>query len=195
MTGFDYILLLIVGLAAVGGFMRGFVEEVLSLLAWGSSIFAIRFLHTPAAEYLSAKLPSETGAGVLAFFLLLLLPYFAVRLVARQIGSASRNSLLGPVDRVLGFGFGAIKGLLIVVFGFSLLVLWYDVIWGAEGRPTWISQARSYPLVNASSEALVTLIAERRRDALKDEADKADVKAKKGESAEKPSSSRTKLAD
>lgn len=184
MTGFDYILLLMVGLAAVGGFMRGFVEEVLSLVAWGSSIFAIRFFHTPAAEFLGTKMPSETGAGVLAFFLLLLLPYFAVRLVARQIGSASRGSLLGPVDRVLGFGFGAIKGLLIVVFGFSLLVLGYDVVWGAEGRPTWISQARSYPLVNASSEALVTLIAERRREAVKDEADAADtVKETKAESA------------
>lgn len=187
MTGFDYILLLIVGLAAVGGFMRGFVEEVLSLFAWGASIFAIRFLHTPAAEFLSTKMPSETGAGVLAFFVLLLLPYFAVRLVARQMGSASRGSLLGPVDRVLGFGFGAIKGLLIVVFGFSLLVLGYDVVWGPEGRPTWISQARSYPLVNASSEALVTLIAERRRDAVKDGVEQgAKIKEGKAGSADKP---------
>ena len=30
MTGFDYIVLLIVGIAAAGGFMRGFLQEVLS---------------------------------------------------------------------------------------------------------------------------------------------------------------------
>lgn len=34
MTGFDYVVLLLVGLGAVGGFFRGFVEEVLSLAAW-----------------------------------------------------------------------------------------------------------------------------------------------------------------
>lgn len=177
MTGFDYVVLLIVGIASAGGFMRGFVEEILSLLAWAASVFAIRFLHTPATEYLALKLETENGAGLLAFALLLLLPYFAVRLVARQVGSASRGSLLGPIDRVLGFGFGAIKGLIVVVFGFSVLVLGYDVVWGPEGRPTWISQARSYPLVNASSEALVTLIAERRSTA----ETRADEKAKPGQ--------------
>ena len=47
MTGFDYIVLLIVGIAAAGGFMRGFLQEVLSLAAWVLAAFAIRALHTP----------------------------------------------------------------------------------------------------------------------------------------------------
>ena len=167
MTGFDYIVLLIVGVAAIGGFLRGFVEEILSLCAWAASVMAIRFLHEPLTAYLAQQVSNDTGAGVLAFTILLLLPYFAVRIVAQRMGAASRTSLLGPIDRVLGFGFGAIKGLIIVVFGFSILVLGYDVVWGPEGRPTWISQARTYPFINSASEALVTLIAERRHDAIK----------------------------
>jgi len=172
MTGFDYIVLLIVGVAAIGGFLRGFVEEILSLCAWAASVMAIRFLHEPLTAYLAQQVSNDTGAGVLAFTILLLLPYFAVRIVAQRMGAASRTSLLGPIDRVLGFGFGAIKGLLIVVLGFSILVLGYDVVWGAEGRPTWISQARTYPFINSGSEALVTLIAERRNDAISGGADK-----------------------
>lgn len=175
MTGFDYVLLLVVGIAAIGGFMRGFVEEILSLGAWAASVAAIRFGHTPLTDFLATQMPTETGAGVLAFTILLLLPYFAVRLVAQRMGAVSRTSLLGPIDRVLGFGFGAIKGLLIVVLGFSVLVLGYDVVWGPKGRPTWISQARTYPLVNASSEALVTLIAERRNTALSGHGDDSDA--------------------
>jgi membrane protein required for colicin V production len=184
MTGFDYVLLLVVGIAAIGGFMRGFVEEILSLVAWAASIVAIRFAHAPLTEFLSQRMPTDTGAGVLAFTILLLIPYFAVRIFAQRLGTASRNSMLGPIDRVLGFGFGAIKGLLIVVLGFSVLVLGYDVVWGPGGRPTWISQARTYPLVNASSEALVTLIAERRHAAVtaeaEDEAPKASADKKSG---------------
>jgi membrane protein required for colicin V production len=41
MTGFDLIVLLVVGVAAVGGFLRGFVQEILSLVAWGVAILAI----------------------------------------------------------------------------------------------------------------------------------------------------------
>ena len=78
--------------------------------------------------------------------------------------------MLGPIDRVLGFGFGAVKGMIIVVLGFSVLVLGYDTVWGVGGRPTWITQARTYPFVNASSEALVTMIAKRRQEVI--EADK-----------------------
>ena len=46
MTGFDYIVLFIIAVAAIGGFMRGFVQEILSLLAWVLALFAIHYLHT-----------------------------------------------------------------------------------------------------------------------------------------------------
>jgi membrane protein required for colicin V production len=55
-------------------------------------------------------------------------------------------------------------------------VLGYDTVWGPGGRPDWIKQARSYQFVNASSEALVKMIADRRRAAA--EAEAAELKAK-----------------
>jgi membrane protein required for colicin V production len=165
MTGFDIAVLLFVGVGAVTGFLRGFVQEILALAAWVFALFAIRFLHTPLSVALGPMIGTESGASVLAFALLLLVPYATVKLIANWAGSKSRNSVLGPIDRVIGFGFGAIKGMIIVVLGFSVLVLGYDTVWGANGRPEWITQARTYRFVNASSEALVTMIAQRRREA------------------------------
>lgn len=166
MTGFDIAVLLFVGLGAITGFMRGFVQEILALGAWVFAIFAIRMLHTPLTFWLEPHIGSESGAGVLAFALLLLVPFAAVKLVAKWAGKASRASVLGPIDRVLGFGFGAVKGVIIMVLGFSVLVLGYDTVWGPGGRPDWITHSRTYPFINASSEALVQLIAQRRRDAM-----------------------------
>lgn len=163
MTGFDIAVLLFVGMAAVMGFMRGFVQEILALGAWIFAILAIRMLHTPLAAALGPYVGTGSGSAVLAFALLLLVPYAVVKLVAKWAGSKSRASLLGPIDRVLGLGFGAIKGIIIVVLGFSVLVLGYDTVWGVAGRPEWIVTARTYPFVNASSEALVKMISERRR--------------------------------
>ncbi|MEE3155978.1 MAG: CvpA family protein [Pseudomonadota bacterium] len=162
MTAFDYLVLLIVGVAAVGGFMRGFLQEVLSLAAWVLAAFAIRALHTPLTLALQDHIGTDITTALLAFTLLLLIPYAAMKVIANNVGSVSRNSMLGPVDRVLGFGFGALKGTLIVVIAFSLLVLGYDSVWSYKGRPNWITTARSYELVDSSSRALVEELAERR---------------------------------
>ncbi|XUU59984.1 CvpA family protein [Erythrobacter sp. HA6-11] len=162
MTGFDIIVLIIVGVAAIGGFMRGLVQEVLSLAAWVLAAFAIRYLHTPMTEQLIIYLEEPTTTSILAFALLLLIPYAAMKVIANNAGEAARGSILGPIDRVLGFGFGALKGAIIIVFAFSVLVLGFDTVWGYEGRPAWMSTARSYPVVDAASRDLVEIIAERR---------------------------------
>jgi membrane protein required for colicin V production len=165
MTGLDYVVLIFLGIGAIGGFMRGFIEEVLSLASWCLALLAVHYFHAPLTLWLAGHLPTETGAGVLAFFLLLLIPYIATRMVARRMGSASRDSAIGPIDRVLGFGFGAVKGFIIVVLGYSLVVFAYDLVWGEDGRPQWIVESRAYPFLNAASEELLTLISERREAA------------------------------
>ena len=135
MSGFDYLVFLVVGLAAIMGFFRGFVEEVLALAAWCLAMMAVHYGHELLADLLTPYVHNDTGAAVLAFAILLAVPYFAMKLLARSVGSASRSSMLGPIDRVLGFGFGALKGFVVMVLAFSLLVLCYDVVWGAKGTP------------------------------------------------------------
>ena len=162
MTGFDFIVLGVIAVAATGGFMRGFLQEVLSLAAWILVAFAIRYLHTPMTEWLGQYLGYTMSVSLLAFAMLLLIPYAAMKVIANNVGRASRASILGPIDRVLGFGFGALKGMLIVVIAFSLIVLGYDNVWSFSGRPTWITNARSYEFVDASSRSLVQVLQERR---------------------------------
>ncbi len=174
MTGFDIIVLIVVGVAAIGGFMRGLVQEVLSLAAWILAAFAIAYLHTPLTDALKGLYDAEPATSILAFALLLLIPYAAMKVIASNVGEASRNSILGPIDRVLGFGFGAVKGALVVIFAFSLLVLGFDSVWGYKGRPTWITTARTYPAADAFSRQLVSLISERRIQ-LRGEAEAAEA--------------------
>ncbi len=166
MTGFDIAVLLLVGLGAVTGFMRGFVQEILALAAWVFALFVIYAMHAPLTAFLQRYVDTPTGAAILAFAVLLLVPYAAVKAIANVAGRTSRASVIGPIDRVLGFGFGGIKGLIIAVLAFSILVLGYDITWGVGGRPTWITQAQSYRFINAGSEQLVRILAERRRAAL-----------------------------
>ena len=164
MSIFDILVLVIVGVAAVGGFLRGFVQEVLSLAAWVLAVLAIRALHTDLYQFILEQSGDETTSGLLAFALLLLIPYAGMKLIAGRLGESSRTSMLGPIDRVLGFGFGAIKGSVVAVLAFSILVLGYDTVWGYQGRPVWMTTARTYPVINAASKNMVELIAERRAE-------------------------------
>jgi membrane protein required for colicin V production len=125
--------------------------------------------HTDLTGWLEETVGSPSGAAVLAFALLLLVPYAAMKLIAGYAGRRSRKSVLAPFDRVLGLAFGVLKGVIMVIIGFSLLVLGYDTIWGTDGRPDWLRNARTYAFVNASSEEMVKLIAERRRLMLEEE--------------------------
>ncbi|QTD57108.1 CvpA family protein [Parasphingorhabdus cellanae] len=163
MTGLDIFVLLLMGGAAVFGFMRGFVQETLSLIAWVLVIFSVRFLHAPVTDFLIAPIGNEGGASVLAFGSIVIVTYALGRWIAKSIGRKSRKSLLGPIDRVLGFGFGMVKGLIGATLAYLLVVLVYDSIYGAgEARPEWIADSRTYPLLNASGDALVEFVEERR---------------------------------
>ena len=179
MTGFDIAVLVVLGLTAVTGLMRGFVQEVFALAAWVLALVAIKNLHTPLTAAVFPYVGTESGSAVLAFAILLLVPYAIVKLLASRMGEASRNSALGPIDRLLGLGFGAVKGMVVVVLAFSVLVLGYDTIWGAAGRPNWITQARSYSFVDAGSRYLVAKISDRRKSAAKAEAERIGTEAVK----------------
>jgi len=168
MTGFDLAVIVIVTLSALGGLARGFVHEVLALAAWLAAVVAIYLLHDSLTKLLiSFFADNQTNASLLAFVLLLIVPFLVMRAVARWAGTKARKSALGFIDRILGLGFGMVKGFVLVILTFSILALGFDTAWGAKGRPDWIADARVYPFVNAASNALVATIAQRHEELAK----------------------------
>ncbi|WNO52675.1 CvpA family protein [Stakelama saccharophila] len=163
LTALDIIVLVVIGGAALLGLRRGFVTEVLSLIAYIFIIFTVKVFHTPVTAWLDGIVGTASGAAVLAFVIIAGLTYFGGRMVANAIGSRVRTSILGPIDRALGFGFGALKGLILTSLAFLLLLLVMDTIHGGpQDRPTWITASRSYPLLNATSASVADFVDRRR---------------------------------
>src|SRR5215218_11303662 len=163
MSALDIFVIVLLGGGAMIGFVRGLVHEVLSLLAWVVGIVALRLFHSPVSEALTGVVGTATAGAVLAFVLLFLPSYLFMKLLARSIGKKSRSSMLGPVDRVLGGGFGMLKGLLAATLFFLLANLATDMVYGPEAdRPEWMTASRTYPLLNASGLAIVDWVEKRR---------------------------------
>ncbi len=162
MTALDIFVILVVGGAALIGFVRGFAHEVLALFAWIIAIVALKLFHEPLAGRLVESVGSAPGAAVLAFALLFVPTYIAVKLFAKAVGGRTRRSVLGPVDRVLGGGFGMVKGLLGATLIFLLANLATDMVYGGDAeRPEWMTASRTFPLLNASGRAVVDWVEER----------------------------------
>ncbi len=157
LTALDILVLLLVGAGILFGFLRGFVAELLSLIAWILAIVALFYFHAPVAALLAG--PVGSGAWLLAFALVFGLVFLLGKLASRRLGSRVRGSVVGPIDRVLGAGFGALKGLIAATLLYLALNFVYDMIWGrAAARPEWMSNSRTYALLHASGETIVDVV-------------------------------------
>ncbi|HET7606090.1 MAG TPA: CvpA family protein [Sphingomicrobium sp.] len=165
MTALDvFVFLLLIGGAAVG-FVRGFVHEVVSLLAWVVGIAMLKLFHTQLWTGLDNSFDTSPAAGaVLAFALLFIPSFLLVKLLARSIGGRTRrHAVLGPFDRTLGGGFGLLKGLLGATLFFLLANLATDMVYGPQAdRPQWMTKSRTYSLLNASGRSIVDWVEARR---------------------------------
>ena len=169
MTALDvFVFLLLIGGAAVG-FVRGFVHEVISLFAWIVAIAMLKLFHAQLwTGLINSFHISSSAAAVLAFAILFVPSFLIVKLVARHLGGKTRRSpVLGPFDRVLGGGFGLVKGLLGATLFFLLANLATDMVYGPQAdRPEWMTRSRTYPLLNASGRAIVDWVEARRHHAI-----------------------------
>ena len=114
MTGFDYIVLAVLGVSALLGLMRGLIKEVLSLLAFAVAVLAAVWWGHLAASALAPFIANDflraaVGYGGVFVIVLLLMGLLNVTLA----GLVQRTGLT-PADHGLGALFGLARGALIV---------------------------------------------------------------------------------
>jgi membrane protein required for colicin V production len=119
----DGVLLLVLAGSLLVGAVRGLVYEVLGLLGWAVAWLVARAWGVPVAVALHIGAPGSAlqhGAGYVLAFILALLAWRIMCWVVRQVLHASP---LAPVDRLLGAGFGLLRGLVVLLVLVGLLDL------------------------------------------------------------------------
>lgn len=158
-TLLDGILLLIVLVSAVLAMIRGFSREVLSVASWVAAAAAAFFFFGLLSPFVAKSLPSMADnptvinaiAAAAIFFVTLLLVTYATMKIADFI----IDSRIGPLDRTLGFLFGAARGMLLVV------VALMGFLWLAQDKqPEWIANAKSKPMLVSIGERIINILPE-----------------------------------
>ncbi|WP_306257288.1 CvpA family protein [Pararhizobium sp. IMCC21322] len=142
-TILDGVLLGVMLISAFLAMMRGFIREVFSIGTWIAAAAAALFFHSllvPYVEpYVGNDLLSQALSAAAVFFVTLILVSF----VTIRISDFILDSGVGPIDRTLGFMFGALRGLLIVVVAMML----FNGLVQREKRPAWVTNALSLPIL------------------------------------------------
>jgi membrane protein required for colicin V production len=155
LTGFDWIVLAVVGLLAIQGLARGFTHELISLIGWVAAVLVVRLFHENLTNWFLPKTEGAASAAIVAFVLLFFGTVLAARTGASLIGGAARMSGLGSVDRVLGLGFGGLKGLILATALFLLLQFATGFFEADREPPAWLTESRTAPLLSLAGDAMV----------------------------------------
>ena len=107
-------MLVVVGLSCCLGLWRGLIREVLSLATWIGAVVAVWLYH----ERLAALLPAFIEQPLLRYFTAFLVLFLGVLIIGNLLAKLLSDMLalagLTLIDRILGGGFGLMRGALIV---------------------------------------------------------------------------------
>lgn len=159
-TGFDWVVLSLVGLLGVAGLVRGFTQEALSLAGWIVAIVVVRMFHQDATLWLAPRVGGDASGAIIAFLLLFFGTVLVARLIAGAAGGFAKRSVLGPMDRLLGLGFGALKGLILSSVLFLLAQFATGLFDPDQQLPDWLVESRTAPILSLSADAMVGWVRE-----------------------------------
>lgn len=141
MAVLDWVLLGVLVASAFLGAWRGLVYEVLSLLGWVFALLAAQWLAPAVAAALpmgDMPLMARYAAG---FVLVFVAALFLAGMVAWLIKKAVEKVGLRPIDRVLGWLFGLVRGVLVLLL-VAVLMRWTpwhdDPLWTQSVGAGWL---------------------------------------------------------
>lgn len=150
----DVILAMVLLLSGLIAYLRGFIHEVLSIVAWVGAAFAamhgLPLVRPFARDIIRITWAADAAAAVGIFLVVLLVLSIGTRAVARMVQSTS----LGALDRSLGFVFGLARGAILITLAYILVVSLVDPM----DRPEWLTQAKSRPLMEQGAEVIRGLV-------------------------------------
>ncbi|QDQ25334.1 CvpA family protein [Chitinimonas arctica] len=115
MTGFDYLVLIVLGLSVLLAVLRGGVSEILSLAAWVLGFWLAQRYAPQLGAMLPPDVPTTELRLIAGFVGILLGVWFVSAIIRITVAQFVKATGLAPLDRMIGALFGLVRGVLIVL--------------------------------------------------------------------------------
>jgi len=152
LTILDIIVIVVVLISATLAMVRGFVREVLSVASWLAAVAAAYFFYKPLVPLIRPYIESNTVATIVAAAVIFFVALIVASYITTKISDFVIDSRVGAIDRILGFVFGAARGVVLVV----IALLFFT--WLVQTPPTWVANAQSKPILDDLGAQLMAVL-------------------------------------
>ena len=150
----DLLIAIVVLVSAIYAAWRGLLRETLAVFSWAVAAYLTLRLfpsfRTLLREYISPDWLADFSVFV-GIFMIVLVP---LSYMSHRFTETVKRTEIGPVDRALGFVFGVARGLVIV----GLAYIMFSILVPPQSHPAWLMQARLFPVVENTSDILLSLV-------------------------------------
>lgn len=111
----DWVIIALITVSTLISLKRGFIKEALSLITWVGAFIIARTFHPQMQSLLEGTVETPLVRLVAAFAILFFATLIVGAIINNLIGHLVRATGLSATDRVLGMGFGLLRGLVVVI--------------------------------------------------------------------------------
>jgi len=154
MNGLDIAILGVFSMSTLIGALRGFTKELLSLFNWGGAIVLSYTFLPVGQEFVRSYIANPLMASGAAFGVLFIIFLVILSIIAHIIAGYIRDSSFRGVDHSLGFGFGILRGIVII----SAAELIFSTFSPRYAQSPMIQSARFIPMVRKGGDTLLQLL-------------------------------------
>jgi membrane protein required for colicin V production len=155
-TLLDIALILVMLISGLLAMVRGFMREVLSIIAWILAAGATLYSYAKLLPYAKQYFNNDVVATVVVIGGVFLLTLLIVSIITVRISDMVLDSRVGALDRTLGFLFGLARGLVIVVIAF----MFFNWLVPDRSQPEWVKSAKSRVVLTGTGQWLMSMLPE-----------------------------------
>lgn len=144
----DWLILAVLILSMAVGAWRGLVYEVLAVLGWVAAFILAPMFAGLVGDLLPLGTSGESLRYAAGFGLVFIVALFASGFVSWLASKGISKIGLRPVDRVLGAGFGVVRGMLILMAVVTVLQM------TPLKNGTWQQESMGYSMLDTSLKKL-----------------------------------------
>jgi membrane protein required for colicin V production len=140
---------------------KGFLWETLTIFDWLAAAFGCLYFGPYLVPMARGMISTGWIASLVAYAVVFLALFIPLSFMTARFSESVKNSPIGPLDRALGIAFGVVRGLAVA----ALAYLAYSYFVPVPRQGNWIRHARSLPVLQSTSQVILSLVPQRvRRD-------------------------------
>ena len=133
--------------------MRGFTREILAIASWLAAAVAAYYFYPFVMPFLENYISKDQIRQIVSVAIVFFATLIVVSIITVRLSDAILDSKVGPLDRTLGFIFGALRGFMLGVIAYQFFI-WLV----PKAQPEWVMNARSRPMLQVAGDDLMALL-------------------------------------